>query len=164
MSYTNHCSHHPKWWIFRINIRLQFMLGHVQLGMFCEHSSLIWLGLSSALVFQVLTAAVGICSVDCTVTLISITVPMTTKLKLLTRFAKRTLWLLLTRFREYEEDCQFDFEHWERSALKKMDLSPTFFQKDLVFSPLVSYTFRAFLPSAWMFTYIFSFHSCLCVS
>lgn len=80
--------------------------GCVQIGMFCscEHLYLIWLGLSSAVVFQVLTAAAGICSVDFTVTLISITVHTTTKLKLLTRFAKRTLWLLQTRSREYEED------------------------------------------------------------
>lgn len=129
----------------------------------CEHLYLIWLSLSSAVVFQVLTAAAGICSVDFTVTLISITVHTTTKLKLLTRFAKRTPWLLPTRSREYEEDSVW---LWILGAVgfKKMDLSPTFFLKDLFLCPVVCYTFRIFSPvhdSSHMFS---AFHSCLCVS
>lgn len=95
--------------------------------------------------FQVLTAAVGISSVDFTVTPISITVRTTTKLKLLTRFAKKTLWLLLTRSREYEEDFQFDFECWERSALKH-GLEPNLLPEGPVFFPLVCYAFRTLFP------------------
>lgn len=56
------------------------------------------------LVFQVLAVAVEIFSVEFTVTPINITVPMITKLKLLTRFVRRTQWWLLRRSREYEED------------------------------------------------------------
>lgn len=98
--------------------------GCVQLVLFChcEHLLLIWLGMSSAVIFQVLTAAVGICSVDFTVTLISTTVHTTTKLKLLTRFAKKTLWLLQTRSREYEEDSIWLWILGEM-GFKKMDMS-----------------------------------------
>lgn len=56
------------------------------------------------LVFQVLAVAAEIFSVEFTVTPINITVPTITKLKLLTRFARRTQWWLLRRSREYEED------------------------------------------------------------
>lgn len=129
----------------------------------CEHLLLIWRALSSAVVFQVLTAAVGICFVDSTVTPISITVRTTTKLKLLTRFAKRTPWSLLTRSREYEEDTQFDFEYWEQSALKKRTWAQPSSWKTCFFPPLCLSHIQDFLLSAWKFTYIFSFHSCLWV-
>lgn len=71
------------------------------------------------LCFQVLTAAVGICSVEFTVTQISTTVRTTTKPKLLTRFAKRTPWWWLRRSREYERDSPFDFEHWDLIGFKE---------------------------------------------
>lgn len=93
-----------RWWVSKV---INMCLCR---GMFNCHEFLllIWLPLA----FQVLTAAVGTCSVESTVTQISTTVRTTTKPKLLPRSAKRTLWLSPTKSREYE-DSQFDFEYWE---------------------------------------------------
>lgn len=86
----------------------------------CDPLSSLLLSLSSAVVvFQVLTAAVGICSADSTVTPTSTTVRTTTKPKPPPRFAKRTPWSSPTRSREYEEDSRFDFEYRELLDLWK---------------------------------------------
>lgn len=69
----------------------------------CERTLLLWLTLPSAVLFQVLTAAVGTCSVDFTATPISTAARTTTKPRRPPRSVKKTLWLLLTRSREYEQ-------------------------------------------------------------
>lgn len=83
-----------------------------------EPGLLVWLTVPF-LICQVLTAAVGTCSVDSTVTQTNTTARMTTKQRPPPRSARRTLWWWPTRSREYKTFSHFDLEHWVNGFKKR---------------------------------------------